>query len=169
MKTAGRENPNRRDRLCNEPSPWGGRPKPSLLNQGGWRSRKHPAEGRVFFLTSPFIEPSPSGAKTSARKNPVRGRPTGVPVLRRIRSELRRGRASRSVDREYLSAARWSLSESGLSALTARTVSEGFQANPVIDRFPRPLFAAQITLSCLHADMPKQELDLFKLATCLVA
>jgi hypothetical protein len=56
MKTAGRENPNRRDRLCNEPSSWGGRPKPFLLNQGGWRSRKHPAEGRVFFLTSPFIE-----------------------------------------------------------------------------------------------------------------
>src|SRR3989442_11238931 len=56
MKTAGRENPNRRDRLSNEPSPWGGRPKPFLLNQGGWRSRKHPAAGEVFFLTSPFIE-----------------------------------------------------------------------------------------------------------------
>src|SRR5712691_5762073 len=56
MKTAGRENPNRPARLCHEPSPWGGRPKPFLLNQGGWRARKRPAEGRVFFLTSPFIE-----------------------------------------------------------------------------------------------------------------
>src|SRR5713226_8155359 len=56
MKTAGRENPNRPARLCHEPSPWGGRPKPFLLNQGGWSARRRPAEGRVFFLTSPFIE-----------------------------------------------------------------------------------------------------------------
>src|SRR2546427_9780318 len=56
MKTAGRKTKNRRDRLSNEPSSWGGRPKPFLLNQGGWRSRKHPAAGEVFFLTSPFIE-----------------------------------------------------------------------------------------------------------------
>jgi len=56
MKTAGRENPNSRARLCNEPSPWRGRPEQSLLNQGGWRARKYPAAGEVFFLTSPFIE-----------------------------------------------------------------------------------------------------------------
>src|SRR5712691_10156965 len=56
MKTAGRETPNSRARLCHEPSTWGGRPKPFLLNHTGWRSRKRPVEGRVFFLTSPFIE-----------------------------------------------------------------------------------------------------------------
>src|ERR1700680_4031125 len=56
MKTAGRENPNSRDRLCTEPSPWSGRSEPSSLIHTGWRVRKYPAAGEVFFLTSPFIE-----------------------------------------------------------------------------------------------------------------
>jgi hypothetical protein len=56
MKTADRENPNSPDRLCNEPSPWGGRPEPSSLIHTGWKVRNFPAEGEVFFLTFPFIE-----------------------------------------------------------------------------------------------------------------
>jgi hypothetical protein len=56
MKTADRENPNSRDRLCTEPSPWGGRQEAPSLNQAGWKVRKFPAVGEVFFLTFPFIE-----------------------------------------------------------------------------------------------------------------
>jgi hypothetical protein len=56
MKTAGRETPNSRARLCNEPSQRRGRLEPSLLTHTGWKVRKHPAAGEVFFLTSPFIE-----------------------------------------------------------------------------------------------------------------
>jgi hypothetical protein len=56
MKTSGRENPNSRARLCNEPSPRSGRPKPFALVQEGWKVRNYPAGGEVFFLTFPFIE-----------------------------------------------------------------------------------------------------------------
>jgi hypothetical protein len=56
MKTAGSENPNSRIRLCTEPSPWGGRSKPSSLIHTGWKAGKYPAAGEVFFLTFPFIE-----------------------------------------------------------------------------------------------------------------
>jgi hypothetical protein len=56
MKTADRENPNSCDRLCNVPSPWGGRQEAPSLNQAGWKVRKFPAVGEVFFLTFPFIE-----------------------------------------------------------------------------------------------------------------
>jgi hypothetical protein len=56
MKTAGREIPNSRDRLRIEPSPWGGRPRPSSLIHKGWKVRNLSAEGEVFFLTFPFIE-----------------------------------------------------------------------------------------------------------------
>jgi hypothetical protein len=56
MKTADRENPNSRGWLCNEPSSWGGRQEAPSLNQAGWKVRKFPAEGEVFFLTFPFIE-----------------------------------------------------------------------------------------------------------------
>jgi hypothetical protein len=56
MKTADRENPNSRSWLCNEPSKWGGRREtPSFIHRG-WKARKVPAEGEVFFLTFPFIE-----------------------------------------------------------------------------------------------------------------
>jgi hypothetical protein len=56
MKTAGRENPNSPERLCNEPRPWSGTPELPMLIQTGWKVRKYPARGEVFFLTFPFIE-----------------------------------------------------------------------------------------------------------------
>jgi hypothetical protein len=56
MKTADRENPSSCDRLCTEPSPWGGRQEAPSLNQAGWKVREFPAVGEVFFLTFPFIE-----------------------------------------------------------------------------------------------------------------
>jgi hypothetical protein len=56
MKAADRESPNSRARLCNEPSRWGGRPEPSSLIYRGWKVRKFPPEGEVFFLTFTFIE-----------------------------------------------------------------------------------------------------------------
>jgi hypothetical protein len=56
MKTAGRENPNSQIRLRNKPSPRGGSPEPSSLIHTGWKVRKYPALGEVFFLTFPFIE-----------------------------------------------------------------------------------------------------------------
>jgi hypothetical protein len=56
MKTADRENPNSRVWLRNKPSSWGGRQETPSLNQAGWKVRKFPAEGEVFFLTFPFIE-----------------------------------------------------------------------------------------------------------------
>ena len=34
----------------------------------------------------------------------------------------------------------------------------------VIHRFSESLLATQVALSCLHADVPKQKLDLLKLA-----
>ena len=56
IKTANRENPNSRYCLCNQPSKWGGRHEtPSLIHRG-WKARKVPAMGEVFFLTFPFIE-----------------------------------------------------------------------------------------------------------------
>ena len=58
MKTAGEENPNSQVRLYNEPSPWDGKSEPSLLIHRGWKVRKYPAAGGVFFLTFPFIEHS---------------------------------------------------------------------------------------------------------------
>jgi hypothetical protein len=66
MKTAGRENPNRRGRLRTEPSPWGGKSESSSLIHTGWKVRKHPALGVVFFLTFSFIEPSPWGGKSES-------------------------------------------------------------------------------------------------------
>jgi hypothetical protein len=56
MKTANRENPNSHAWLCNEPSRWrGGRETFPLIHKG-WKVRKIPAVGEVFFLTLPFIE-----------------------------------------------------------------------------------------------------------------
>jgi hypothetical protein len=54
MKAAWSENPNSHIQLCTEPSPWGGRSKPSLLIHMGWKGGKYPAAYEVFFLT--FIE-----------------------------------------------------------------------------------------------------------------
>ena len=56
MKTAGEEDPNSHVRLHTEPSPWDGKSEPSSLIHTGWKVRKYPAAGEVFFLTFPFIE-----------------------------------------------------------------------------------------------------------------
>src|SRR5882762_1400996 len=56
MKTAGEEDPNSHVRLHTEPSPWDGKSEPSSLIDTGWKVRKYPAAGEVFFLTFPVIE-----------------------------------------------------------------------------------------------------------------
>jgi hypothetical protein len=56
MKTAGSENQNRYATMRSKPSTGSGRPEQILLNHAGWKTRKHPAKGGVFFLTFPFIE-----------------------------------------------------------------------------------------------------------------
>src|ERR1700676_5696379 len=56
MKTAGSENQNRCATMRNKPSTWNGRLEQVLLNHAGWKARKPPAKGEVFFLTFPFIE-----------------------------------------------------------------------------------------------------------------
>jgi hypothetical protein len=56
MKTADRKNPNSHAWLGNVPSPWGGRQETPSLIHTGWKVRKIPAPGEVFFLTFPFIE-----------------------------------------------------------------------------------------------------------------
>src|ERR1700726_4331832 len=56
MKTAGKENPNR-CAITRQPTELLGRKlELSLLNQAGWKARKHPATAKYFFLTFPFIE-----------------------------------------------------------------------------------------------------------------
>ena len=56
MKTAGKENPNR-CAITRQPTELLERKlEPSLLNQSGWKARKHPAAAEYFFLTFPFIE-----------------------------------------------------------------------------------------------------------------
>jgi hypothetical protein len=56
MKTAGKENPNR-CAITRQPTELLGRKlELSLLNQVGWKARKHPATVKYFFLTFPFIE-----------------------------------------------------------------------------------------------------------------
>src|ERR1700731_3810181 len=56
MKTAGKENPNR-CAITRQPTELLGRKlELSLLNQAGWKARKHPARAKYFFLTFPFIE-----------------------------------------------------------------------------------------------------------------
>src|SRR5713101_3135826 len=56
MKTAGKENPNR-CAITQQPTELLERKlEASLLNQSGWKARKHPAVAEYFFLTFPFIE-----------------------------------------------------------------------------------------------------------------
>lgn len=43
-----------------------------------------------------------------------------------------------------------------------------FQTHAIIDGIPKPLFAAQISLGRLDADMSEQELNLLKFTTCLM-
>ena len=55
MKTAGKENPNR-CAITRQPTELLERKlEASLLNQSGWKARKHPAAAEYFFLTFPFI------------------------------------------------------------------------------------------------------------------
>jgi hypothetical protein len=56
MKTAGTENPNRCAITRQRTELLGRKLETSLLNQAGWKARKHPAMGKYFFLTFPFIE-----------------------------------------------------------------------------------------------------------------
>jgi hypothetical protein len=56
MKTAGRGTQNCYATVRSQPSTWGGRLEQILLNHAGWKARKNPVVGEVFFLTSPFIE-----------------------------------------------------------------------------------------------------------------
>ena len=58
MKTAGKENPNR-CAITRQPTELLGRKlKLSLLNQVGWKARKHPATAKYFFLYRTTQEPS---------------------------------------------------------------------------------------------------------------
>jgi hypothetical protein len=56
MKTAGKENPQplRNHTTANRAA--GRKLEKHPLNQAGWKARKHPAGGKYFFLTFPFIE-----------------------------------------------------------------------------------------------------------------
>jgi hypothetical protein len=56
MKTAGKENPNRCAITWQPTELLERKLEPSLLNQSGWKARKHPAVAKYFFLTFPFIE-----------------------------------------------------------------------------------------------------------------
>jgi hypothetical protein len=47
---------NIRARLRTISSRWGAKPEPSLPIHAGWKFRKFPAVGEVFFLTSLFVE-----------------------------------------------------------------------------------------------------------------
>src|ERR1700693_6609964 len=58
MKTAGKENPNRCAITWQPTELLERKLEPSLLNQSGWKARKHPAAAEYFFLTFPFIEPA---------------------------------------------------------------------------------------------------------------
>jgi hypothetical protein len=71
MKTADRENPNSLTWLCNKPSKWVGRPETYSLIHRGWKARKFPAMGEVFFLTLPFIEFPFASLETTALSIPV--------------------------------------------------------------------------------------------------
>jgi len=74
MKTAGRRTQNRYAIMRSQPSKWGGRLEQILLNYAGWKARKNPTKGEVFFLTSPFIEQILLNyAGWKARKNPTKG------------------------------------------------------------------------------------------------
>jgi hypothetical protein len=72
MKTAGKENPNR-CAITRQPTELLGRKlELSLLNQVGWKARKHPATVKYFFLTFPFIELSLlNQVGWKARKHPA--------------------------------------------------------------------------------------------------
>ena len=55
-KTAGRGTQNCYATVRSQPNSWSGRLEQLLLNYTGWKARRNPAAGEVFFLTFPFIE-----------------------------------------------------------------------------------------------------------------
>src|ERR1017187_1740324 len=65
MKTAGKENPNRCAITWQPTELLERKLEPSLLNQSGWKARKHPAVAKYFFLTFPFIELSRTWTSSS--------------------------------------------------------------------------------------------------------
>src|ERR1700680_3652521 len=70
MKTTGKENPNRWA-IPRQPTELLGRKlELSLLNQVGWKARKHPATAKYFFLTFPFIEVDSIG-RCNTRSTPT--------------------------------------------------------------------------------------------------
>src|ERR1039457_6053687 len=65
MKTAGKENPNC-CAITRQPTELLERKlKLPLLNQAGWKARKHPAAAKYFFLTFPFIDASSDGRRNT--------------------------------------------------------------------------------------------------------
>jgi hypothetical protein len=54
MKPAGRGTQNRDAIVRSTPSTWSGRLEQIPLNYAGWKVRKNPATGEVFFLTYPL-------------------------------------------------------------------------------------------------------------------
>src|SRR6267378_2221503 len=86
MKTAGEENPNSQVRLYNEPRPWDGKSEPSLLIHRGWKGRKNPAAGGVFFLTFPFIELHGTRQQSCWKLSTVRGGMSGSMSLSTFRA-----------------------------------------------------------------------------------
>jgi hypothetical protein len=56
MKTAGGRKTKPLRHHAQQTEHMGGRLGQILLNYAGWKLRKNPATGEVFFLTSPFIE-----------------------------------------------------------------------------------------------------------------
>src|SRR3979411_1960911 len=66
MKTAGKENSNR-CAITRQPTELLGRKlELSLLNQVGWKARKHPATAKYFFLTFPFIDAGSRGRRNTS-------------------------------------------------------------------------------------------------------
>jgi hypothetical protein len=58
MKTAERGAQNHYVTVRSEPSSWSGRLDQLLLNDTGWKTRKNPAAGEVFFLDIPLYRTS---------------------------------------------------------------------------------------------------------------
>src|SRR5712675_253124 len=88
MKTAGEEDPNSHVRLHTEPSPWDGKSEPSSLINTGWKVRKYPAAGEVFFLTFPFIEPDDENRWGRRSKQPCTAAHRTESLGRKVRTIL---------------------------------------------------------------------------------
>jgi hypothetical protein len=71
MKTAGRGTQNRYATVRSKASTWSARLEQILLNYPGWETRKNPAVGEAFFLTSPFIALAAPGGWLSEPETPA--------------------------------------------------------------------------------------------------